>query len=391
MPLLVALSVAAFAAALVIRFADPLVTLMARDFGTTPAHMALVASAFALPYAVAQLVLGPLADAVGKGRVLVGSLGLLGIALVACAMAPTAEGLFLARLAAGAAAGGTVPVVLAIVGDSVALAERQIALSRVLLGMLSGHLLGTLVAGLVGDAYGWRAVMWLGAGAMAAATGLVAVCVAPRVARATGSITVRTMVTGFGRVFANPRAKVCYAAVLIGGTCLFGLLPHVAALLEARGAGSVREAGMVIAAAGLGGIVYTLAVRRLLATLGGQTNMIRVGGATAGGGFGLAALGLSWPAEALAFVILGCGFYMVHNSLQTQATELAPDARGAAVSLHAFAFFAGQALGPPLYGLGITHVGPAATLGVAAATTAATAFALAAALSRIGPAAVRSR
>ena len=48
---------------------------------------------------------------------------------------------------------------------------------------------------------------------------------------------------------------------------------------------------------------------------------------------------------------------MIHNSLQTQATELAPQARGAAVALHAFFFFFGQACGPLLYRLGFEAAG----------------------------------
>ncbi len=381
---LTALSLCAFAAALTVRFADPLVTDMARSFATTPEHMALVASAFALPYALAQLVLGPLSDAAGKGRVMVVCLGLLTVALAISAMAPSPDALFAARLLAGASAGGTIPIALSIVGDSVGVEGRQVALSRLLLGMLTGHLTGTLVAGLVGDAYGWRTVMWLGSGLIAIATGIALVSVAPRVKPGTGILTFRSVRTGYARVFQNPRAIVCFTAVAIGGTALFGLLPHVASMLEARGAGSVKEAGVIAAAAGLGGIIYTLTVKRILAFVGGQFNMIRLGGTTAGIGFLLAALSPGWQSEAAAFVVLGFGFYMVHNSLQTQATELAPDARGAAVSLHAFSFFIGQAIGPPIYAIGIRYLGTFETLALAGLVVAMTAFLLAAALTRIG-------
>ncbi|MBX9924911.1 MAG: MFS transporter [Hyphomicrobiaceae bacterium] len=381
---LTALSLCAFAAALTVRFADPLVTDMARSFQTTPEHMALIASAFALPYAFAQLVLGPLSDAAGKGRVMAVCLAALTVALALSAIAPTPDALFAARLVAGAAAGGTIPIALAIVGDSVGVEGRQVALSRLLLGMLTGHLTGTLLAGLVGDAYGWRTVMWLGCGLIAAATSVALAFVTPMVKPGTGVLTFSSVRTGYERVFENPRAIVCFIAVAIGGTALFGLLPHVASMLEARGVGSVREAGFIAAAAGLGGIIYTLSVKYLLARLGGQSNMIRVGGITAGTGFLLAALSPGWQSEAFAFVVLGLGFYMVHNSLQTQATELAPDARGAAVSLHAFAFFMGQATGPPLYAAGIRTVGPFATLCVAGAIMAATGLVLASALTRIG-------
>jgi predicted MFS family arabinose efflux permease len=44
------------------------------------------------------------------------------------------------------------------------------------------------------------------------------------------------------------------------------------------------------------------------------------------------------------------GYYTMHGTLQTRATELAPDARGTAISLFAFFFFMGQATGPQLLG-----------------------------------------
>jgi predicted MFS family arabinose efflux permease len=41
----------------------------------------------------------------------------------------------------------------------------------------------------------------------------------------------------------------------------------------------------------------------------------------------------------------GFAFFMLHNTLQTLATQMAPESRGMAVSLFATALFMGQALG----------------------------------------------
>ncbi len=53
----------------------------------------------------------------------------------------------------------------------------------------------------------------------------------------------------------------------------------------------------------------------------------------------------------------GYGFYMLHNTLQTRATEMAPMARGAGVSFFAFCLFAGQALGAALFGQAMVALG----------------------------------
>jgi predicted MFS family arabinose efflux permease len=382
MPFIVALSLCCFAAALIIRMVDPLVPEIAREFASTPEHMALLASAFAFPYAFGQPLLGPLGDAIGKARIIQGCLIILTIALALAALAPTPDLLFAARIVAGLAAGGTVPVSLAMVGDRVAMDERQVALSRLLVAMLTGQLTGALGAGVVGSFLGWRAVMWIGCGIIAGATVLAHLYLTPRVAVVRRPFSLQSIRNGYGLVFQNPRAKICYGAVYVGGVCLFGMLPHVAHLLEARGAGSIREAGYIIAGAAIGGVLYALGVRRILTAVGGQMNMIRLGGLIAGLGLTLVAMSVTWPQEMGAFTTLGFGFYMIHNSLQTQATELAPTARGAAVSLHAFFFFTGQASGPPLFAAGFALWGPTVTIVLAGAVMAALGFVLAGLLTR---------
>ena len=47
--------------------------------------------------------------------------------------------------------------------------------------------------------------------------------------------------------------------------------------------------------------------------------------------------------------VAGISFYMLHNSLQTEATELAPSARGSAVALFACGFFIGQGSARSIY------------------------------------------
>jgi predicted MFS family arabinose efflux permease len=72
--------------------------------------------------------------------------------------------------------------------------------------------------------------------------------------------------------------------------------------------------------------------------------------------------GPTWPIEMAAFTVVGLGFYMLHTGIQIEATELAPDARGSAIALHAFSLFIGMALGPLFYGLTIPHLGAAISL-----------------------------
>ena len=44
-------------------------------------------------------------------------------------------------------------------------------------------------------------------------------------------------------------------------------------------------------------------------------------------------------------MFIGLGFYMLHNTLQTNATQMSPEARGTAVGLFSAALYLGQTAG----------------------------------------------
>jgi predicted MFS family arabinose efflux permease len=57
---------------------------------------------------------------------------------------------------------------------------------------------------------------------------------------------------------------------------------------------------------------------------------------------------------------------MLHNTLQTNATQMAPERRGAAVSSFACSFFIGQSVGVAVAGAMVERAGTAAVIVVGA-------------------------
>jgi predicted MFS family arabinose efflux permease len=384
-PLIAILSIACFAGAISIRLVDPIIPDIARDMNVAPALVALLATAFAFPYALSQPLLGPMGDTFGKARVIKFGLAALMVCLTAVALAPSMDWMFVARAFAGIAGGAIIPVALAMVGDRVPYERRQVALSQLLSAMLIAQFVSLIGSGLIASYAGWRTA--LGMGALVAAIALVVSLFAlkPRANVQREPLNVASLKASYADVFQNPLAVVCYAAVFVEGVVIFGLIPYVSVLLEARGAGSLTEAGIVIAGMGIGGLIFTGGVKRLLTRFGSMTNLIRLGGVIVAFGFCGVALQGSWPVEFVSFIFVGFGFYAVHNSLQTQATELAPEHRGAAVALHAFFFFLGHAAGPPIYALLFKLIGPSATILVMGAAAAVGAMVLAWAFLARGP------
>ncbi|HET9903218.1 MAG TPA: MFS transporter [Xanthobacteraceae bacterium] len=363
--ILLVVSVASFVSSMFIRMTDPLVPQLSADFSVEPRTAALVGTAFALPWAFMQPVLGPVGDLVGKTRVILTCVFILTIGGIIGAVATSFPLVIAARLVSGAAAGGVFPVSMALFGDLVPIAERQVRMGGLLTASISGTLMGAILSGVLADIMPWRVIFLL----YAAAAGLVFVgcfmalrkvpLAPPR------RVHVSAMVANYRMVWSNPRTIVCYGAVFTEGIVLIGIFPFVAVLLVSIGETRTSIAGLVLSAFMLGGIAYSQLVGYLVPRLSTAALM-------AGGG-GLAALALlaqatvpPWPVQFAIFFCMGLGFYTLHACILVFMTELAPEARGTAVAGHALSYYMGQAIGPVLYGLGFARIGPAATIALAA-------------------------
>ena len=354
------------------RSVDPLVTIIGRDFGVPVELAALISSVYAFPYAFSQPILGPLGDFYGKQRVLTICLWFLAIFLAGCVAAPTFGLLIGARLLAGVASGGVMPIAMAIIADVYPPATRQLAISRFLTASLMGTVIGASVAGVVAIHFGWRSFL-----AFAAALTLVAALAAtlflprPQTARRPHThIRLADATGGYGKVFANPKSLLCFGVVFLEGTFFYGVTPYIAGLLEQARHGGAVEAGFVLGAFGLGGVLYSIVLPVLLRLMRRSSLMATGGVALTAGLVGLA-LVLPWRWLAILFAASGFGFMMLHNSIQAEVAELAPSARASAFAMHSFAFFLGQALGPIVTGLALGAWG-APALWVSAAILAIT-------------------
>ena len=347
--LIALLALTVFSGALVSRLTDPLVTVLARDLGGTAARTALLASAFALPFALIQPILGPIGDALGKRRVMTVALGLLTILLVACAAAPDLGTLTVLRALSGLAAGGLNPLAIALVSDTAPTESRQIALSRLIACTIVGQIAGGSAAALLEPYIGWRGVM-LSASAMAA-LGCVTLILGARgfPPEPRNRFDPMGAVAGYLRILRMPAARLLYFSVAIEGGFVFGSFPYFAVELADRGLGGTAEAGLAVAAFGAGGLFYTAIAKQVLRTIG-QNRMVMLGGCLCLLSYSTFAFASTAPVFIGAGVLLGTGMFMIHNSIQTRVADVAPRARGTAVALHAFHFFLGQTAGPVVFG-----------------------------------------
>src|SRR5690606_23922638 len=136
------------------------------------------------------------------------------------------------------------------------------------------------------------------------------------------------------KIIAIPAARWILMVIMTEGALAFGALAFIPSLLQRH-----HEVSL-----GVGGFLYTRVARHLLGRLG-ESGLATMGGVLLLIGFVSFAYVplLAWA--PVACLLSGFGFYCLHNTLQTNATQMAPAARGAAMSLFACFLFIGQSAG----------------------------------------------
>ena len=133
---------------------------MQRQFGTDYATVQLLISFYVVAMGVAQLFVGPMADILGRRRILIGGLCLYSVASVLCALAPGFE--FLLGLRVLQAIGACTGVVLAraIIRDHYDERQSTRVLGYLAMGMAVGPMLAPMLGGFLFEIVGWRGLFW---------------------------------------------------------------------------------------------------------------------------------------------------------------------------------------------------------------------------------------
>jgi len=341
------LAIAAFAAQAMVRVTDSLLPQIAADLNATVGAASIVVTAYLLAHGSVQLVIGPIGDRFGKYLCVAVAAALSTVMVLACGLAPSLPVLVAARLACGLATGWIIPFAMAFVGDVIPYERRQQVLGRFLSGQILGQLFGQAAGGVLGDYFGWRNVFFLLAGLLAIATlGLFIELWRNPITHASHGAVQRTQgfVTNYAVVLRSPWARAVIVMAFIESGLMFGAFTYVGADLNLRFGLNFTLVGLCVGAFAIGGLIYSLSVKALVNRLGPS-------GLAAGGGvlLALAYTTLAFEPRAwiapLAITTIGLGFYMLHNTLQTNATQMAPEARGTAVAIFSSALYLGQTVG----------------------------------------------
>lgn len=351
---LLTLGSAAFLVSADARVIDPLLKIVAAEFHVSQASAALTISAYALPYGLCQLFYGPLGDRIGPLKVMATVMALFAIGTMACAVVPNLWTFIALRLLTGVVAAGIIPLAISYIGDKFPYESRQSALGRFISALMLGQILSATLGGAFGEHLNWRGIFLV--------FGVAALLVAALLAREANRYPEerrerRFSVAAIRALWQLPAARLVFTTVFVEGFFVFGGLAFLAAsMLDRFTFLGPSQVGLMLAGYGFGGLFYSVTVKGLVPRIG-ERGILLVGGSLLFAASVLIGFLPVWWLFIPGMILYGMGYYTMHGTLQTRATELNPKARATAVSLFAFIFFLGQGIGPIVMGQAIRAVG----------------------------------
>ncbi len=326
---------------------QPLLPLLSREYGVAPAEAGLSVSAVVLAIAVASSFYGPLGDALGRKRVMVGAMLLLAAPTLLCAFTPSFRALVALRALQGILIPGMTAVSVAYIGEELPLDEVSAAVGGLIAASVAGGLLGRVGSGAVAAHLGWRAAFAVFAATTLAGGLLMAVALPASPARAR---------VGWGRAYGGMLVHLgdrrLAGAFLAGMTLFFGFigvftyLPYRLTAEPFRlGTGPVSSVYLVYAA----GVVIAPIAGRLAARLG-SVRLMAAGLVVSALGVG-ATLVPSLPLIVVALVVLCVGMFTAQSIAPSFVNLTAREPKGGASALYLAFYYWGGTLGSVLPGL----------------------------------------
>jgi MFS family permease len=319
-----------------------MLAVIAADLGSSVQAVSHAAAAYFLCYGFAQFFWAMVSDRLGRVRTIRLALLLAAVGGLGSALAPTTEWLVVARGFAGACFAAAIPSALVYIGDTVPMRVRQAPLTDVMTCTALGIAAATVGAGAIADLISWRVAF-----AVTAVTAGVLSVVMRRMAEP--ELSEPTPVAASLRaVFGNRWALLVLALAILEGFVLLGPLTFLPVTLQSNGLGVALSGGLT-ACYGVAVLVFARLVKRRSRTTP-PARLMLIGGSLATLAYIVLTLNHGVVPVVMGSIVLGAGYAFLHSTLQTWATDVAPDARAAAVSLFATMLFCGSAVGTAVAG-----------------------------------------
>ncbi|NIZ14390.1 MFS transporter [Phaeobacter sp. HF9A] len=340
---------------------SPLVQSVGADLGASPARVLWAASGYGLGVAAAALLLAPLGDRIGSGRLLRMSLVALVLGFVSSALAPSLVALIAAQGLCGLAGGAALPSIYTMAAVIAPKGREARVVGAVLTGWTLSLVLGVSLAAWSADLIGWRMIYAVLAGLCALVWAL--------------SGPLARLDTPDGGTASSPLSALRVKGMGRGILASVGLMLSFYVTYSYTGAHATLALGLSTGQAGLVPLIYGLGFGGavLLDPLLDRIGMAR---ATTPVFVGLAlvylamgALNGSYPLFLALAVPWGIFQHFALNLLVARLTALDPRQRGAIMGIYSTSTYLCVFAAPFVGGLGYQMLGILGCVLISAALT----------------------
>ncbi len=324
---------------------QPLLPALRGEFGASEAAVGGTISALTLACALAAPFVGPLADALGRKRVIVTAIYGLALVTLLAATAHTLHGLIAWRFVQGLFMPAVFAVTLAYIAEEFPAGVGGRAVGAYIAGNVLGGFLGRYVSALVAERASWQAAFVV-LGLMNLVGGTIVLFALPRARRFTRQSSAPAALRAMAGFLRDPAMLATYA---VGGAVLFSL---VAAFTFATYhlAGPPFRLGTLalgnVFAVYLVGVVVTPLAGRLIDRFGHRTALLAALATSMTGLF--VTLIPAVGAIVLGLALTSTGAFAAQAASQGFIGVVARERRSTAAALYIAVYYAGGGLGAVL-------------------------------------------
>lgn len=328
----------------------PILPMLADNFGTSVQRIGLIVPAYLIPYGVATLVYGLLADRLGIHRVMFASLAFFAVLTGLTATATSIEQIALWRMLTGLGASGVVPLGLTLIGRLYPYEQRGRPLGWLFGAMAGGMAFGSPSGAMMVPYVGWQGLFVVTG---AAGLGILLLFLPYRriIAAAAQPVmsTSRDVFRAYKSLLQTPRGARTYSYVLVNSMFHSGVFTWLGVYLERRydiGPGGI---GLALLGYGVPGLLLGPVIGRA-ADRWGRARLLPIGLAL--GAIAAVLLLLGFPLVLAPFVamLLSLGYDMTQPLFAGIVTSLGGKRPGQAMGMNVFMLFVGFGLGSLIFG-----------------------------------------
>jgi predicted MFS family arabinose efflux permease len=328
----------------------PVIPALSNVFRTSVETVALIIPAYLIPYGIATLAYGPLADRIGIHRVMFASLAAFAVLATLTATAQSIEQLALWRIVTGIGASGIVPLALALVGRLYPYEQRGRPLGWLFGAMAGGMAFGSPLGAMIVPFVGWQG-LFLFVGVASAAVLLVLLPSRAVIAATTQPVTgsFHDLLLGYKDLLGTPRGRRTYGYVFLNSMFHSGVFTWLGVYFERRYGIGPTAIGLALLGYGVPGFLLGPLIGRA-ADRWGRARLLPIGLAISAMAAAALMLGIPMILAPVVAAALSLGYDMTQPLFGGIVTSLGGKRAGQAMGLNVFTLFVGFGLGSLVFG-----------------------------------------